>query len=142
MIAAAQVAGQVVAAVSVWLIACSTGVFSVDPHRIEAAHPETVPIVANAVTDPGATLQGLMDAVAGEEERPGILTVVAPGEDLDHPADGFQVIQAGAWPVDHLDTLDRLRRRVLGRGEADVGRADLDAIDQHQRMVGLGATRE
>ncbi len=141
-IAAAQVAGQVAVAVSVWLIARSTGALGVDPRRIEAAHPEAVPAVAGAAADPGAALQGLMGAVTGGEERLGALAVAAPGEDLDHPADGLRAVQAGTRPADHLDALDQLHRQVLERGEASAGRADLDAVDQHQHMVGLGAAQE
>ncbi len=53
-----------------------------------------------------------------------------------------RAVQAGTRPADHLDALDQLHRQILERGEAGAGRADLDAVDQHQHMVGLGAAQE
>ncbi len=80
-----------------------------------------------------------MGAVAGREERFDALPLPFAGEYLDHPADGFRAIQAGAWPAHHLDALDQFQRQIL-QGRATGGhRADLDAVDHHQHMVGLSA---
>ena len=81
-----------------------------------------------------------MSAIAGGEERLDALPLALAGEDLDHPADGFRAVQTGTRTAHHLDALDQLQRQILQCGTAGRYRADLDAIDHYQHVIGLGAT--
>ena len=61
------------------------------------------------------------------------------GDDVDDAADGVGAVEAAHGPADHLDALDVLGRQV---GEIELAVGDvvgLDAVDQHQRVVALGA---
>jgi hypothetical protein len=68
----------------------------------------------------------------------------APGDDVDHPADGVGTVQSALRTAQHLDTLD-----VGGEELAEVERAGgvariahIDAVDQYLGVVGIGAAHE
>ena len=63
----------------------------------------------------------------------------AAGDDVDDAAHGIGAVEAAHGPADHLDALDVLGRQV-GEIELAVGGVvGLDAVDQDQRVVALGA---
>lgn len=64
------------------------------------------------------------------------------GEYLDHATDGVGTVEAGIWSAHHFDAFDLIDRNVLERGLAGGGGSHAHAVDQHQRLVGFGATQE
>ena len=67
---------------------------------------------------------------------------IAAGEDLDHAADRVGAVQARTRAAHDLDAVDHVDRQVLERRQAGGRRADADAVDQHQHVVGFGAAHE
>ena len=63
-------------------------------------------------------------------------------EDLDHAADGLGAVQAGARAPDDLDPVHLVEWYMVERRGPQGGRPGLDAVDQHQDMVGFGAPQE
>ena len=79
---------------------------------------------------------------AGDRDRSARRPRPFTGEDLDHAADGFRAVESPAPAPYHLDAIDVLRRQ-RGEVEGSERRAvDPDAVDQHQRLVGVGAADE
>ena len=81
-------------------------------------------------------------AAAADTEPGRQWPAAAAREKLEHAADGLGTIEAGAWPAHELDPLDLLQRQVLQGSGAGGGRPDLDAVDQHQQVVGVRAAHE
>src|SRR5690606_35006492 len=87
---------------------------------------------------------GLAQAVAADPDAHarGERTVVAAGEDLDHPADRFRAVEARTRAAHDLDAVDLVDRQVLECGQSGADRTHAHAVDQHQHLVGLGAAHE
>ncbi|MCY1527610.1 hypothetical protein D9M68_626800 [compost metagenome] len=137
-----QRAGQVTVAVGIVFIATAANRLDVDPVGIRTAEAEAVPTPVVASGNPGTAGVAVVGTVAGGEKRLGPRTAALAGENLDHPTDGLRAVQAGTWSAHHLDTFDQLQRQILQRRATGAYRTDLDAIDHHQHVVGLGATHE
>src|SRR5262249_14084777 len=63
-------------------------------------------------------------------------------EDLDDAADGVRAVQARARTAHDLDPIDLIDWQVLKRRRARRYPADAETVDEHQRLVGLGAAYE
>jgi hypothetical protein len=64
------------------------------------------------------------------------------GEDLDDAADRVRAVERRARPAHHLDAVDLLERNDLEGRAAERGGADPNAVDQQQRVIGVGAADE
>src|SRR5690606_30225194 len=104
-----------------------------------AGHAEVEPAVAVTAGHTGRPTVARTRTGTHREVRLEALGATATGEDLNHPAHGLRTVQAGTRPTDDLDTLDLLHRDALQRGAAGGGRADPDAVDQHQHVLVAGA---
>ncbi len=72
-------------------------------------------------------------------QRRGEGALAAAGDDVDDAAHGVGAVEAAHGAADHLDALDVLGGKI-GEIELAVGGVvGLDAVDQHQRLVALGA---
>ena len=88
--------------------------------------------------DARSDIAGAERAALGADRR-GKRALAASGDDVDDAADGVGAVEAAHGPANHLDALDVLGREV-GEVELAVGGVvGLDAVDQHQRVVALGA---
>ena len=81
---------------------------------------------------------------AGRQAQAGLqaLAVATAGEDLDHPADGVAAVHRRTRAAQHFHPFDLLDVEKLQAAVAGGGVGDAHAIDQHQRLRGLGATDE
>ena len=102
---------------------------------------EAEPAALAATADADAAFAAAVAAGAGVEAE-GRVAAIATGEDLDHAADGFRAVQAGARAAHDLDAIDQRDRQVLEGDQAGGGRAHAHAVDQHQHVVGLAAAHE
>src|SRR5690606_40137840 len=68
--------------------------------------------------------------------------LLAPRDDVDHAADRVRAEQGGARSLDDLDALDELGRDVLDGRATDGAGVDAHAVDQHERVIALGAAHE
>ncbi len=133
---------QVAIAIGIVFITAGACRLHVDAIGVRTADAQAVPATAVAAGNAGAARVGVMSAVAGGEERLDALPLALAGEYLDHSADGFRAVQAGTGAAYHLDTFDQLQRQILQGRPAGGHRADLDTVDHHQHVVGLGAAHE
>ena len=62
-------------------------------------------------------------------------------EDLHHAADGVRAVDRAGRAFQHLDALDLRQRQCLPAGAAGGLRIDPHAVDQHQRVAGVGAAQ-
>ena len=99
------------------------------------------PAALRTVAETGAGFAQVVAAGADAEMRLETEVTLA-GEDLDHPADRFRTVQAGARAAHDLDAFDLVDRQVLERSQARGGRADAHAVHQHQHVVRFGAAQE
>ena len=63
-------------------------------------------------------------------------------EDLHHAADRVGAVEARQRALHHLDALDHVEGQVLDGGGAHRGRAHAQAVDEHERLAGVGAAQE
>ena len=68
--------------------------------------------------------------------------VGAPRDDVDHAADRVGAEQCRAGALDDFDTLDEFRCNILDCGAADGAGVDADTVNEHERMIALGAPQE
>jgi hypothetical protein len=64
--------------------------------------------------------------------------------DVDDAADGIRAVESALRPAQHFDPLD-IRCQQMGEIKRPVGRsrvARVDAVDEHFRMVRIGAAHE
>jgi hypothetical protein len=64
------------------------------------------------------------------------------GKDLDHTTDSVGAVKARARTAHDFDVVDLLHRKLLERRQPGGDRTDPHAVDQHQRMSGVGAAQK
>ena len=84
-----------------------------------------------------AAAQPVAAAFGAQRERLGFA-----GEELDHAADCIRTPERGARTTHDLDPFDLIQRQMREIEHALVGGCDPHAVDQHQGLVGVGATQE
>lgn len=110
---------------------------------IEAAGAGVVPERAVAAGVAALCLPGIV-AAAGqlEGELTGGSRCAVTREDLDDAADCVGAVQARARPAHDLDAVDLVDGKLLERRLTGRRRSDLDAIDENQQVIGVGAAHE
>ncbi len=81
-------------------------------------------------------------AVPAPQRQPRVGAARVAGEHLHHAADRVRAVPRGARAAHDLDPLDLAEREVLPGEAAGVGRRHADAVDEHKRLVGVGAAQE
>ena len=97
--------------------------------------------VPHHAADAGAHAPGAVIAGSQRQVRCRCAPALA-GENLHHAADGVGTVQARHRPAHDLDALDLLQRDLFQRRGPGSGRHHAHAVDQHDRLVAVGAADE
>src|SRR3989344_6954679 len=130
----------VAVAIAVALVACGSG-FGINAVSIEMPGGKVVARISVGTGNAGREFARAVGAVTGLGLALEFFRRPA-GENLYHATNGLGAVQARARPTHDLDTLDLIERQVLPGCSAEGGGADLDAVDQDERVVGISAAQE
>ena len=61
-----------------------------------------------------------------------------PRKNLDHATHGIRAVQRGGRTAQYFNAFNALQGHVFKGSSSQSGRADTDAVDQHNRLAGTG----